>query len=667
MYRLFLNFFLYLVILGCTNLSAQNSGFTKSNHIQKLLSEAQDNSKTLQNKKSLLKEAIAKIDNLESDSLKVKLLLKIVDEIQKTGDTLLYIETNKMTQNLAREVKDTLAIAETFWNKGAYHLNRDEYLTAYKAYFKAKTFYDLAPDEYYSAQMLYNIAFIQGRLKDYARAESNLFQAIAKYQRINKNLSLYRCYSLLGVIYKDRDDFENALTYQQRALNQLDRVKNKRNFKEGTLNDLGLVYQKLENFDKAILTFKEALSNDIIERDSLLYAKLLDNLAYTRLLKNDTSGVKREMMTAFSIRENLNHSSGIIANKMHLAEYYISNQDTSKAIQLATEAYSLAQQINNNDDILESLLLLSKIDKPNSSSYFQSYAILNDSIEKNERILRDKFARVRFETDEFIDKSERLSEQRTIIIIGSVLIIIILGLLYFIKTQRSKAKLLASEKEQEATQSEMFRLMLQAKDKKEEGKRQERNRIAEELHDGVVGKLFGTRMKLGYIDVAPELEDEQENNLSKLQELEEEIREISHNLKSSYISSEKDFVLLLDELKEEYESIYKFSIQLVNHTKIGWKELNDKTKITIYRILQETLTNIQKHAKAKNVNIKFSNRTNSELQVIIEDDGVGFEVDKVEKGIGLDNIEERIKRLNGTLEIESELGIGTKFIILLPN
>ena len=93
--------------------------------------------------------------------------------------------------------------------------------------------------------------------------------------------------------------------------------------------------------------------------------------------------------------------------------------------------------------------------------------------------------------------------------------------------------------------------------------------------------------------------------------------------------------------------------------------LDKKQKLTIFRIIQECLNNVIKHAKATFVVICIQ-PTNQELQVEITDDGVGFSPESVKKGAGLKNITNRVYLINGQLRIESQPGKGCRLYINFP-
>ena len=95
-------------------------------------------------------------------------------------------------------------------------------------------------------------------------------------------------------------------------------------------------------------------------------------------------------------------------------------------------------------------------------------------------------------------------------------------------------------------------------------------------------------------------------------------------------------------------------------------KLNYNKKIYIYRIIQELATNIQRHALASNVNFHLTGHKD-QITIMAEDDGIGFDKDKIVRGIGLNNIKRRVTIYDGKMKIDTKIGSGTTIIIDIPN
>jgi len=193
---------------------------------------------------------------------------------------------------------------------------------------------------------------------------------------------------------------------------------------------------------------------------------------------------------------------------------------------------------------------------------------------------------------------------------------------------------------------------------------QERTEIGKELHDNVNQILTTTKL---YLDLAlsnTELKDELIKKSSKnIISVINEIRQLSRSLMDPTIGD----LGLIDSINDLIENINltrKFHVSLEADQRLEAK-LNKNHKLTIFRILQEALNNAMKHAKATTVNIIFKER-DMIAELVIEDNGVGFEPTVVKMGAGLKNIQNRVYLINGTYRVETRSQQGSKIIINFP-
>lgn len=202
---------------------------------------------------------------------------------------------------------------------------------------------------------------------------------------------------------------------------------------------------------------------------------------------------------------------------------------------------------------------------------------------------------------------------------------------------------------------------------------EERARIAMEIHDGLVQTLVGLNYKL---DLCEELlHVNPPSGLQTLKETKallknaiEEAREVIFNLKPLHAEKMEMFAALKHHLKT-FERQYGIAVDF----KLQGDEdrLLARSKLFLFRIIQEALSNIQKHAKAKRVQIRLQ-VNQSQLKAVIKDNGVGFRPNQVyadpEKwaSLGLQGIQERARLLGGSAEIASASGKGTTITVLIP-
>lgn len=667
--RIIFFFFFPLLFIFCnTNNRNNNTPIDSSSkeNIDSFLEQSENTDDFLKKKSNILK-AYNYCSALKNDSLRSKYLSTIIDQSLDIKDYTLFKKVNKERFLLSNDLKDSLSIGECYWRYGNYYLISEDLDSAYYSYNQANKIFNRLNNDYYSAKMIYGLAAIKKELRDFTGSEILVFQAIKKLKPLNKNTSLYLCYHLLGVNFQGLQEYNRALYYHKEALKYLKKVKVKNYYNEISLNNIGLIHREIKNYELAIKSFKEALENDELKKkDKTLYAVLIDNLAYTKLKNNDTVKIEQSLNEALKLRDSLKNVSGIVISKLHLAEFFIFKRDTLKAKSYAKDTYELAKSVNNHRDRLAALKLLAKLDKKNASTYLEEHITLNDSLQTQERAIRNKFTRIQFETDEYVEETKRLSLQNLLIstIGGSLLLVFVL--LYFIKRQRAKNKELLFESEQQKINQEVYALMLKQQVKLEEGRLQERHRISEELHDGVLGKLFGTRIGLGYLALEDHNNQKEfKSYINEIQQVENDIRDISHELKQDILISKADFASIIEDYVMTQCKLNKLQYHFSCDSKISWNTIKDSIKVTMYRIVQEALQNIVKHAKANSIAINF-NFNPETLHLVITDNGVGFNVKNRKKGIGLKNMASRLDKINGQITIVSDHGKGTILDITIP-
>src|SRR5690606_35317333 len=199
---------------------------------------------------------------------------------------------------------------------------------------------------------------------------------------------------------------------------------------------------------------------------------------------------------ALMIRDSLHDIRGLALTNYQISDYLLRRGDSIKALGHAKDAQAQAKQGSSNLRVLEVLELLGRIDPKNALRYTQEYIKLNDSLIHEERSIQNKFTRIRFETDQFIEQNQLLARQRQLWI-GIAVGAIAMGILTLIMIdQRRKNQKLRFEQAQQKTNQEIFNLLLTQNSKIEEGIQLEKKRVSEELHDGILGQMLGVRLIL---------------------------------------------------------------------------------------------------------------------------------------------------------------------------
>lgn len=604
------------------------------------------------------------INGLVTDSLKSKLYLRYAYHFYKHDDSLNFKFWNQKALDFAVAKRDTLSIAISFWDLGNFYNQRHYNDSSYYYYNRAYNLYDVVGEDFLAGRMLLNMGIMQKKIRDYSGSEVTTIRAIEKFKPLDKKDHLYKAYNNLGIIYNELGEFEESFQYHNTAL----RYQQENTLSEASsLNNIGVVLKNSGKYREAIGIYRKALSlENLPDQDPELYAMLLDNLAHAKLLSHDTVESKKLFYRALDIRDSIGHLAGISINKLHLSEYYQFSKDTARAIEYAREAKAVARTSGNFRDLLDSMLHLAKIDTANSARNLADYISLNDSLQNRERAVRNKFARIRFETDEFIAENEYLNKERKYIYGGGVLAMGVILMVFVNIYQRNRNKQLKLEQDQQKSNEEIYNLLLVQQKKLEEGRNREKNRISRELHDGILSKIFGVRFMLDSLyDKSDEISVKSKKKyIADLKIIEKEIRDISHDLNAEFLSSQMSFLQIVEELLEDQKKAGRFDYALMSDENIAWEDLGSRIKINLYRIIQEAVHNTNKYAEATEFFINLY-QEGRRITMILADNGKGFDTQKTGKGIGIGNMKDRMASLEGTIDLNSD-SEGTTIKISFP-
>ena len=615
----------------------------------------------------------------ENDSLTRFYYFKLSDSYYNIQEDQKNINVSRIVYKMSEESKDTLGVAKGLYYIGDYHFSKFNNDSAYYYYTKAeKTYLSLNVNNVDISRLRFNKASILFQEKDFLGCETAVISILKTAKQKNNTRLVYDCYISLGNALDGLNDSTNALDYYNKAFVMTSELKDDPQYlilKAQAYNYIGRLYQKQNEYSKAISYFTRALSfDDFKEKLPFLYGNLINNLGYSKLKLGDMSCIYN-LREALDLREDIDNSPGIVSSKLNLSEYYLTQKDTVKAITYSTEALQKAHENRIFEDELKSLELLAKIDAKNTINYNNRFIRLTDSLQNNERAIRNKFARIEFETDEILvekknieTEKDKISYQRWVILGFSGLTLIVMGLLYVARMQRAKNKELQLEQEKQKANEEIYSLMLDQQTRINAGRDAEKKRISQELHDGVMSKLTSTRLNLFILSKRTDEDTIKKclEHIANIQNIEKEIRGISHDLAKDIFATKDSFKMIMEGLFEEQNELSTsthFTLEI--NDSIQWDAIASTIKMNLYRIFQESIQNVNKYAKAKEV-IASITQFENEIHVDISDNGVGFDTTKTKEGIGLKNMKTRMKSVNGVLEVESVINKGTHINLIIP-
>ncbi|MBA6156782.1 hypothetical protein H3Z83_09670 [Tenacibaculum sp. S7007] len=600
----------------------------------------------------LLKKAVFFADKSNLDSLikDTNIKLGVESFYNKALENLKF--SNKNITKLYIKNKDSSLLAKKLHFKALENkilLNID---SAYFYYYQSINISKKIKDSLAIGRRLLSVGFLQKDAQDYLGSEISFIEALKYLDPIKSNMYLERVYNGLGLVSEEINQPKEALKYYKKSLKYNTINKNNLGYLY-IINNLGLLYQNQKDYKKSILYFKKGLFQDSIKKKYFSqYAMLLENLAFSNYKLNKKDSVLHQYSHVLNIRKKLKEFGKLSATLINISNYYKDLKQNKKAIFYSDEALKYAKQTHNNKKWLEALENLSQLTKgEKSKQYLREYITLNDSLFQKERQLKNQFAKIRYETDKkekenTVLKTDNEKKQAEIayekqqkligwLVAASGISLFVLSIMFFVQRRR--------------------KLLFQAQLQRVQAREHERQQIAKSLHDEVAGDLRLLHQKLEKSNLLEEAQ--------KLDTVKDNVRNLSHQLSS--VSFDKvSFKDQIINLVSDYFEL-DFRITVTGLQEYEWQTINDAIKRLLYLSTRESIQNSKKYAEASKLTIDFT-LEKKYVHLNITDNGIGFDTNISKKGIGLQNLQERVEELNGTLQIDSEVGNGTKTNIQIP-
>lgn len=471
----------------------------------------------------------------------------------------------------------------------------------------------------YYLRLIVNIEYELGAIYD---SEASAVEALKLLKPKNREEKI-GLYNHLGMIHRELRNYDDALFYYDKSLHL---VKNSKD-SSTVFNNKGIVYKYQNKYNLAIEVFKKAHQINWRIDDSLNSARTLSNLGFSESKLNRKTALPR-MLKALSIRKELGRDEYPSYN--HLSQYYLDRFDTINALKYAKKGYKVAEKINSpvyREDALSNLVNLRPY------TYFHEYKTLADSITKVKQLQENKYASAKYnfhKQQEIANKNklDKEQEQKLKILWQIILVLIILLFITIYIMNKSRYK---KGKVEEVIKTE--------------------ERISKKVHDVVANDLYQAMTKL------QSNTNSKEDILDDLENVYDKARDISRE--NTLIDDNEDFGELIKDLLLSYKS-KSVNVITKNISSINWNKASYVKKTTVYRVLQELMTNMKKHSKASIVVLTFNQK--NKLIISYGDNGIGS---IIKKHGGLQNAENRIKSINGKIIFESKPEEGFKVKITI--
>lgn len=657
------------------------------------------------------------IKKAESDTLVARAYISLVDLLYGIKpDTILYLSNqtiavaDKALPAAKGEVKKTLLLLKSaaLGNTGYYYYQAGNTPKAMEFFHAGLKIQEEINDEKEIANSLNNIAAIYYKTGETQKSLEYFEKALAIQRKIGVKEGIAYSLNNIGGIYDAQGQIKKALEYYFEGLKLQEELGNKMGM--GTsLNNIAAILVKQGEKEKGIEYYNKSLAVRTEAGDKRGIAQCLNNLGHIMTTSGKLDEALSYFEKSFALYKEIGNLQGIAYSYNNMASVYKYKKDYQKALELfakSAETYEkaedkrgLATALNNTGALLQetgqpakglsyslraleiakaggfaeitrdihSVLsrIYDELNKPAEAlNHYKEFIVFRDSLNNIETKKAGIRKQVEYEYDKKEQEIKSANEKKELlrreeikrknILIWSVAGISFLALLSIVLLFNRKRLRQKNIHQQQLAQQQKEQAVAVM-----ETQEQERKRIAEDLHDSLGHLLSTAKYNLQSIPQQEIIS----NSVNLINQAAEEIRNITFNLMPRTLE-EEGLVAALNELAAKVNQSGKVQIFLQVHN-ISQFVLDKQSQFNIYRIIQEAVNNILKHADASEINIQLSGQDKS-LLIIIEDDGKGFNSQAPNKGRGLKNIVTRSLWLRGQVNIDSTPGKGTTITTEIP-
>lgn len=528
-------------------------------------------------------------------------------------------------------------------NKQIYVLNNmaKSYKTAGKHEQATQLFFEALPIAIELEDPLWELWLYQGisiNFHDFSNYSKGVYYGKKAYEIALKNLekdpiSVVHALNAIGINFDDWEKYDSALFYHYKVMDLKDRLDT---IQIGfTYNNIGNTLIKLDRFAEAENWIKTAVKISEINSPNAI------NIHYNLATNYTNLG-----------RINYKTSNFLEAKKyLFIAKEYSLKSNSKEKLKDCYDAFYELYKVSNFPD---SALFYHELSSEISDSIFN---------EKNAKLITETEIKYQVAEKEKILAQEKLKNQK--ILFGSVSIVLTLVVLLIVGSLLMRQQKLKNLQQQKEIELQKVLAQVETQNKLQE----QRLTISRDLHDNIGVQLTFIIMSVDHLKQAFKPINEK---------IIEQFDSINSFTKSTILEL-RDTIWAMNQVEMTWEDIRVRMLNFMQKARLSEKtkveidldeSLEDKKLtsfhgVNIYRILQECIHNAVKHADANLIKIQISTPQPDQIQLTIEDDGVGFDLEETDLGNGILNLKKRVSDLKGKFSLQSRPNQGTRIDVIL--
>ena len=602
------------------------------------------------------------LDSLEryltkkDDSLKLRAISDLAWEYNSI-DVSRAIRLNLKALHIAQKLKKDYAVGQAYSDLGSsYYFKRDFDSSAYY-FFKALPIAKKANNKLEMAYVYHQLGALYKERAEYQMALKYNFTSLKLYLELHEKHQIALMYNNIGVNYEELKNYKLAYSYYQKALTINEKEKDESGIARNYIG-LGNVSITENKLDQAYNYYQKAAV--IFEKLGwgIEYSAVINNMGDVLDKKGQIAEAIEKRKRALEVAVEISDIQGQSRYNLYLADAFMKWNKFPEAFKYIrnTERLRTAEQsLEIKMDLYEmsSKYYFGVNNFEKGSDYLNKFHDLKDSVYSSELSnniasmeVKHNTQQLRINNLKLANDNLRANQQRNSIILGSLLLLLVGVVIFWLSNQKLKRQ----------EERKRINAVLQSEET-------ERTRIARDLHDGLGQLLSSARINAAALDGSVETEDEPilETTIELIDQAIGEVRVISHNLMPQALA-DKGILEALQELADKTNAAKNTQVSFIHHTES--LELTKPVQIALYRVVQEVIGNMLKHAAASEILLELSGKGGS-FSLLVKDNGKGFDPASMAEGNGMgwNNIRTRLTLINASFILESEPGKGTSVTI----
>ncbi|GAB5408649.1 MAG: ATP-binding protein [Balneolaceae bacterium] len=595
--------------------------------------------------------------------------------------------------DIKKKLGDEKGAANTYLNLGNWMARESDFDNAILYYSRFKAIQEELKDTLGLSMVIFNTGNIFYEKGVYNKALQNYLESLSlleNFKASNQRMIASRYFSI-GNIYERMDYPDLAIENYKASLVIYEKFQDLESMGDLFLN-IGKVFENLQEPDSALAYYKNSISKYQNLNNPELLAGVYQNIGVIYNQESSPEFALDYLLKAENIFEEVGHRNlanvynSIGASYFYLRDYTRALSYYKESLKKATKDNYLEVQRRATFGLAETYGVLK--DYENAYKYQIEYDIYNDSLFNLEKTEAIQELITEYETEKVNAENKLLlsqqiqneaiierrnAENRTLLTGMLALVGAVVGIIVWIVYSNRKKRIIAAQKEslyQTKIDSLLDRQQLESISAMLEGQEKERKRLAAELHDRLGSILSLVKMYFSSLDVdikeaKPELHASFTEGNQFLDDAFKEVRLLIKEMQEGVGSSEG----LERDLKKLLDKISKLGIEIKSRIELD-KKLDTIVEMNIYRVIQEALSNSLKYSKAELIELVLSDT--DQLKVMIKDNGVGFDPEKIpqkedgDASYGVGNMENRVKLLGGEFDLITKEGEGVTIDIQIP-